>query len=272
MPSDDIVCPNCGTRFADLYCPHCAQPAKIAIPTVGKFAADLAEKTLAIHGKLPLTLRMLLLHPGALTADYLEGKRERYLKPLNLYVAVSLVFFLLLSLVPGISVRIGPALDITTESVAESRIEAQTGIAAIDARVAGFGQLSPERQQHILRDGMIRNAPRALFLLVPLFAVLLQLLYRQRRYGEHLLFALHFHSFAFLVLLLGLVPWPEPLHEWVNDALNLVLLAYLLLALRRVYASDWVAAMWRVVAIAAIYALVLTLAALAGVAISVPSA
>ena len=270
--SDEIVCPNCGTRYADRYCPHCAQPARIAVPTVRQFVAEFAEKALAIQGKLPLTLRILLTSPGQLSADYFAGRRERYLKPLNLYVAVSVLFFLLLSLVPGLSVRIGPVLEINTEAVAESRIESQTGIATIDARVARFADLSAERRQQLLRDGVVRRAPQALLLLVPLFAGLLKLLYPRRYYGEHLLFALHFHSFAFLALLPGLVPWPQPLHDALNTAVNVVLLVYLLLALRCVYRSGWPGTVARVLLIAVVYALLLALAALAVVMLSVPAA
>ncbi len=40
--------------------------------------------------------RPLLLRPGVLTRGYLAGRRSRYLAPLQLYLLVSLVFFLAL--------------------------------------------------------------------------------------------------------------------------------------------------------------------------------
>lgn len=233
-------CPNCGTGYRGHYCPHCGQDAHIGVPTVRKYLHELAEKYFGIEGRLPLTLRQLFLHPGAMTRDYLEGRRQRYVSPLRLYLAISVLFFVGLMQVPGISIVIGRAgVEINTEAVAESKLVAATGIAAIDARVAAFAQLAPDARHHLLRDGMIRNAPRAMLLLVPVFAGLLMLLYPRRNYGEHLLTALHFHSFAFVMLLPGLVPWPGVLHEIVNDLLNLVLAGYLLVMLRRVYGGGW---------------------------------
>lgn len=265
----DCVCPNCSTRYRGHYCPHCGQDAHIKVPTVGKYLHELLEKYFGIEGRLPLTLRRLFLHPGAITVDYLEGRRQRYISPLRLYLAVSVLFFLCLMQVPGISVTIAATgVEINTEAMAESRLEAHTGLAAIDRRVASFAQLSPAARNTALRGGMISSAPRAMLLLVPLFAALLMLLYRQRYYGEHLLTALHFHSFAFLLLLPGLVPWPQPLHDWVNNLINLVLAIYLFLMLRRVYGGGWLMTALRMILILAIYVLAIAGAALATVVLA----
>ncbi|WP_028080159.1 DUF3667 domain-containing protein [Solimonas soli] len=269
--SDQDSCRNCGTPLGDRYCPHCGQPARIAIPSARQFLRDFADKSLALQARLPLTLRALL-SPGQLTVDYLDGRRERYLKPLNLYVAVSVLFFLLLSAVPGIDVRIGWTLEIETKAEARSTIAADSGIAALDGRVAAFARLPPQRQQRVLRDGMIRNAPRVLFVLVPLFALLLHLLVRGRYYGEHLLFALHFHGFAFLALLPGLVPWPQPAHDVINDLINVVIVGYLFFALRRVYGGGLVPTAARTAIIVAVYVAALTGATLLGVIAALRSA
>jgi hypothetical protein len=45
-------------------------------------------------GKFWATLKMLFLKPGKLTKMYFEGKRASYLKPVQLYIFVSAVFFL----------------------------------------------------------------------------------------------------------------------------------------------------------------------------------
>ena len=265
----DLVCPNCETRHRGHYCPHCGQDAHIKVPTVRKYFHELMEKYFGIEGRLPLTLRQLFLHPGAMTVDYLEGRRQRYISPLRLYLAISVLFFLGLMQVPGISVRIGTmGVEINTEAVAESRIESATGVDSIDRQVAAFAQLAPEARNHVLRDGMVRNAPRAMLLLVPLFAALLMLLYRSRYYGEHMLTALHFHSFAFLLLLPGLVPWPMPLHDGINNLLNLVLVIYLFLMLRRVYGGGVIVTGLRAVVIVAAYVLAIAGAALAGVVLA----
>ncbi len=265
-----LVCANCGTHFDGHYCPHCGQDAHIKVPTAAKFLNDLVEKYFGVEERLPLTLRLLFLRPGQMTVDYLEGRRQRYISPLRLYLAASVLFFVALSLVPGMAVKIGiGGVEITTLAVRESSIAAATGIAAIDNQVAHFMTWTLDERSHVLRDGMVRRAPQALLLLVPLFAGLLKLLYRQRLYGEHLLFALHFHTLAFLLLPIGLIPWPQPAHDLINNALNLLLAVVLLLMLRRVYGGGLAISLLRLVVILLAYALAIAAFALLGVLLAV---
>ena len=53
---------------------------------------------------------------------------------------------------------------------------------------------------------VINQIPKVLFLLLPLFALFLKILYLRRKilYIEHLIFSLHFHTFIFLYLLLAI--------------------------------------------------------------------
>jgi hypothetical protein len=45
--------------------------------------------------------------------------------------------------------------------------------------------------------------PRVLFALVPVFAAIVALFYRRRKYPEHLYFAIHLHAFIFVALSLS---------------------------------------------------------------------
>jgi hypothetical protein len=85
--------------------------------------------------------------------------------------------------------------------------------------------------------------PRALFLLVPLFAFLVAIFYwRQRKtqfFVDHLVFSLGIHSFAFALLLAAagcaqILPG-EPVLWGAVAVLGL----YTLLAMRRFYAQNW---------------------------------
>lgn len=84
--------------------------------------------------------------------------------------------------------------------------------------------------------------PRALFVILPLFAVLLQIFYwRQREFFfvDHLVFSLSFHSFGFALLALAATAAQLLPAAWVGTAMVGALLLYLLLALRRMYAQGW---------------------------------
>jgi hypothetical protein len=74
-----------------------------------------------------------------------------------------------------------------------------------------------------LVQGFIHNLPRAMFLFLPLLAAVMMLLYWHPRhyYVEHLLFFVHNHAFAFLVLMIAgtltaLLPFAAPLIGWVT--------------------------------------------------------
>lgn len=101
IPVDGPFCRNCGARADVNFCPVCGQETRIEMPTVGHFVAEFAEQTLALQGQLWRTLYSLLFKPGQLTLDYVAGRRQRYVRPLRLYLAISISFFAILGLTAG---------------------------------------------------------------------------------------------------------------------------------------------------------------------------
>lgn len=100
----------------------------------------------------------------------------------------------------------------------------------------GLQGMSREQQKAALQAGFYHYAPYAIFCLMPVFALFLKILYMGsgRRFGEHVLFALHTNAFAFLIFSLMLV-----IRVGVVDfALWCWLLGYLPWAMRRVYHSS----------------------------------
>jgi hypothetical protein len=110
-----------------------------------------------------------------------------------------------------------------------------------------------EVTRHV-RDKMLSLAPYALFLFLPLFALLTKILYFRRGmyYGEHLVYAFHVHTFAFFVLL-GIAFIPEE----YGGILALVAQVYFWLAMRRVFGGRWWATTLRYFGISVIYPMML---------------
>ncbi len=95
--------------------------------------------------------------------------------------------------------------------------------------------------------------PQTLFVMMPLFAVLLKLsyLFKRRLYMEHLMVALHSHAFVFLSLLLVtivtfLIDWAVTGAQWASPLLRLLRAAiwtwlpvYLFLMQKRLYGQGW---------------------------------
>jgi len=93
-----------------------------------------------------------------------------------------------------------------------------------------------------------------MFVLLPIVALLFKLwyLFAKKYYVEHLIFALHNHSFIFvaaliMMLLSSVAGWVEPSEagtftnsvDWANIAIGLCIPVYLLISLKRVYQQGW---------------------------------
>ena len=88
------------------------------------------------------------------------------------------------------------------------------------------------------------NLPKMMFVLLPVFAVLLKLTYlrSKRLYVEHLIFALHSHAFTFALLTAAvLVPHVGDTQTSVTFAVAvcMILPLYLVAAMRNVYRQGW---------------------------------
>jgi hypothetical protein len=237
-------CANCAAPAPGRYCASCGQETREFRPTVRDFTHDLLEETLSLDSRLIRSLPSLLFRPGQLTSEYLAGRRASYIRPLKLYLAASFVFFLSLSLpMSRPLIRINAASpDVMIQIRADSARNGSAlrsngkGGARSDrfaARATEFVAQGPENVQKSILQGIQDHLPKTMFLLLPFFALLLRILYRRsgRYYGEHVIFALHFHAFLFFALTAAIF---SPLAALRSAILGWCLL-YLFLALYRVY-------------------------------------
>lgn len=112
------------------------------------------------------------------------------------------------------------------------------------ANMAGL-QKDPDR----LKDAVLGALPSTLFVLLPIFALMLKVAYffKHRLYMEHLIVALHSHAFLCLALLLvfgastlgDMVPALSTAAGWAEGLLFLWMPVYLLLMQKRVYGQGW---------------------------------
>jgi hypothetical protein len=257
------LCLNCGTPVSGNFCPACGQETTLHVPSAGEFLHEFIGHYVALEGKLWQSMTLLLFKPGRLTLEYLQGKRVRYVLPLRLYLTFSIIFFALFKFA-GSEINIGdkkPSAEVRAEAK-KAREQLRTAVAdathqdgvpqtRTDASAkAGVTDdaldvLTSEEKQHKIKAAFYGYAPYAIFALMPVFAFFLKLLYlgRGRRYGEHLLFALHTNAFAFLMLSL-LVVTPSFI-PYLHGALVLWLAFYLPTAMRRVYGGSRLATFWR---------------------------
>jgi len=138
--------------------------------------------------------------------------------------------------------------DAANHSLNRSVARAASNVKAI---MAG-GERGAEAQERLIAS-TFHVLPQTLFVLMPVFALLLKITYifRRRLYMEHLIVALHSHAFLFLSLLLGMTlyllhGWVTQHAAWLGLPLRLSLwalwvwsLLYLLLMQKRVYRQGW---------------------------------
>ena len=88
-------CGNYGTELVAEYCHACGQAAlPIRRDTVG-FLKDPFFNFLGADYRLLRTLARLVVSPGRLTTEWIDGHRTRYTAPAQLYLFVAGAFFLL---------------------------------------------------------------------------------------------------------------------------------------------------------------------------------
>ena len=98
--------------------------------------------------------------------------------------------------------------------------------------------------------------------MIPLLAALLRLfLIRQKQFYfvDHAVFALHIHSFVFILCLIGLInPFPH-LQSPISNFTLLICFVYYVIAIHRVYKSGWVGSLLIGLGTAALYFIALLL-------------
>jgi hypothetical protein len=106
------------------------------------------------------------------------------------------------------------------------------------------------------KRGLVESMPRMLFALLPIFAAIVAIFYRRRKYPEHLYFAIHLHAFIFLALaVVGVLKFTRsvPLVTTGGVIALVWIPIYATLAFRRVYGGGVAATIAKEIGIGAIY-------------------
>lgn len=272
-PSRGRCCENCGTVLAGPYCSACGQRHHDhPVHSFRHFIREATEDATHADSRLWQTLIALLFRPGFLTREFLDGHRVRFLPPVRLYLVVSVIYFLLVGLYSQLSppmVNVFPSngqsyhlqygrtprhggLGPVAQTPAQARRDCENSGTFIAGRggwlarfgpmitvscLAAVGKSGAER----LTRSFEHNLERAMFLLLPLLALVMKPLYLRppRHYVEHLLFFLHNHAFLFVVLGLGVIVRMITTSSWALAPLDVALTIYIPIyfyrAMRRVY-------------------------------------
>ena len=210
-------CPNCGAGLDGAFCAGCGQKIAPLNPSFHEFLHELFHEVAHVDGKVLRSAWLLLTRPGRLSREQFEGRRARYVSPIRLYLIFSVLYFGVATFAP----LSGPTMRCT--------------------------RCPPERQEAVerqMREAVVHWAPRAMFLLVPLFAGVVALAAKTsgRNYPQHLYFAMHVHAawfFAGAVAGLAGVKHVPYVSTGVPQVAGVYAIAYLALSFRRAYDASW---------------------------------
>jgi hypothetical protein len=295
-------CPNCHTVFADEqsnFCAHCGQENHTHKLPVKHFLMELVESFTHFDTKFVATFKDLIFTPGLVIQNFNDNKRTRYVPPIRIYAFTSFAFFLFFNFmvggeIEGISVKV----KTTPNKAPASSVNIFGTNTKMDTLTSREFSDSPSLTNELI-DSTLRskNIPTnwlntriihttiklnkgelavtdlykkfikyitySVFILMPIFALLMMLFYRKRNYyySEFLVFSIYFHTllfgaFSFLMLLIGFTPLDYKLNK-VVVILFLGMSIYLGLALKRVFGDSTTKTVLKTVLLSLVYAFLL---------------
>ena len=88
------LCVNCSAPCPGAYCSACGEKRLSANDfSLRHFVGHAVHDLTHFDAKIFRSLIPLLFKPGVLTAEFIAGRRSRYIKPLTLFILVNLFFF-----------------------------------------------------------------------------------------------------------------------------------------------------------------------------------
>lgn len=211
--------------------------------SIKHMAHEALHDLIHFDSKFFRTLPPLLFKPGYLAEQSLASKQNQYVKPFALFVFLNFIFFIFKS--PGL-------FGYSLYSYGDT-----SWIREIILRQQTEQHLSLNILTERFNMAMRFEQKEYLVIMVPLFALILQLLYvfKRRNYAEHLVFALYFYSFFIIYLMV--MPYVIILFVSLMKKLNIgldilysqdalvclifiVCFIYLFFAVRKVYKEKWI--------------------------------
>ena len=292
-------CANCHASLTGPFCAACGQACETHRRSLYRLIRGFIADMLSLESRTARTTLALLFRPGELSLAFHEGRIQRYVPPVRLYLFVSLLFFVALSFTQlalvqfNLSFQVNPANvpggpprnSVATDMVFFQPVGSVQNAISKDALDKVRNQAVPGSQENAfqrtffdtlyrlqadpaaLNGPLTEWLPRILFLLLPLFAIVLALFYWGRReflFVDHLVFSLNLHSLGFAVFLLAGV-----LAQMVSGAavawlFFAVVCTYLLLAMKRFYAQTWVRTGLKFAGVGIVYSVFVLLPAFGG--------
>jgi hypothetical protein len=287
------TCQNCEYTFEGNFCPSCGQSVEEVQKPITHFIGDLFGSVFALDIRLIESLPLLLLKPGKLSAEYIDGKRARHVAPFKLYFFSSLIFFFLIGWQTKTAVREAMKNGTTLTVLDSTRIQLsavrtspsgdtlmqlnnlQDGVGLMDKlrketkKELADSTLTPKEKEakkqkldlyqnpEVLVSKLYQYASWSFFILMPLFALILYVFFRKKRkfYVEHLIYSVNLHSFFFIIAIFALLLsiLIPVLFNKIGGFIFLFTIIYSIVGIRKFYRTSWVSAIFSSIGLFTLY-------------------
>jgi hypothetical protein len=161
-------CANCGHPIIGPYCAICGQPINTHRRSLGHLLHEFFKDIVSFDSRILRTARALLFQPGELPQAFREGRTQRYMPAVRLYLFVSLLFFLFLSVTGIAIIQFDMAVDTfrlvadKSGNVYQVKGNVRTAMEGFKADAKGNVYLAEENAPHVAvpklkADGSVTN-------------------------------------------------------------------------------------------------------------------
>ena len=149
-------CLNCGNplELSDRYCSYCSQLNTSKQLDLKDFFGEFISSVLTYDSRLRYTIHDLLFKPGTISKNFVRGQRLKYANPFRFFLSVSIIYFLLNSLIVSFSDDASPIFNINrNEKVDTSEFDEEEKLALEKIN----NSLKKQNLSPILVDSLLTN-------------------------------------------------------------------------------------------------------------------
>lgn len=294
-------CPNCHEVFTDVnhnFCPYCGQENHTHKLPIKHFVMETLESLTHFDTKFLSTIKDLILKPGLVIKNYNNNKRARYVPPIRMYVFITFIFYLLLSILFNNEIE---EQDVKVKSTINKSEKVQFGLfskmlidSATQKQLQNIKEINYDKVSILLKSKKIKTDwinvrfltsyiklqtgelkmsdlnhkiikyfSYSLFLFMPFFALILNVFYIRRNYfySEFLVFSIFYHIFLFGISALVLIIEKISKLEFEYLIIMSILSGfnYLGISLKTVFEGTWFKTIFKTFILSFIYSVCLIL-------------